>query len=194
MLLLLAGGTLAYLVTGRPPAPAPTGGPTVSVRPTTTLLVAVRDIARLESTEVQVEKVIDLTDTQSHFFGLVEAKDALLLVAVGEATIGVELGKLGDDDVSMDPKTKVARFRLPRPDVLSSRLDENRTYVYTRSTGLLARRNEQLETRARQEAVAAIERTARSPETIERARVQSERQLRALATALGASDVTFEWH
>jgi hypothetical protein len=189
---LLAVGTLAHVVLSRSPEEggAATG---VKVRPSATLVVAVRDVARLETTEVQVEKVIDLTDTQSRLFGLVEASDAILLVAVGEATVGLDLAKVADDDVSLDPKTKVAKLRLPRPDVLSARLDEKRTYVYTRSTGLLARRNEHLEERARQEAVAAIERAARTDEVSNRAREQAERQLRALAIALGASDVVFAW-
>src|SRR5687768_8123922 len=37
----------------------------VTVKPTPSMLTAVRDLARLETTEVHVEKVIDLTDRQS---------------------------------------------------------------------------------------------------------------------------------
>src|SRR5688572_5318956 len=41
----------------------------VTVRPTNALLTAVRDLARLETTELHVEKVIDLSDRQSRLFG-----------------------------------------------------------------------------------------------------------------------------
>ena len=193
VLLLLVTGTLAYLVTSHPQDGGAAGGGKITVRPSATLLTAVRDVARLETTEVQVEKVIDLTDTQSRFFGLIETSDAILLVAAGDATIGVDLSKLRDDDVDFDPKTRVATFRLPAPEVLPSRLDEQRTYVYTRSTSLLARRNEHLETRARQEAIAAIEKAARDDELTRRAKAQAERELRSLATALGAADVQIVW-
>jgi hypothetical protein len=161
----------------------------VVARPTPTLIVAIRDLSRLETGEVHVEKVIDLTDTQSRFFGLVEGTDALLLVAVGRATVGIDLSKIADGDVSMDPATKTARLRLPSPELFSVSLDEDKTYVYSRSTSVLARRNERLETQARKEALSAIEKAARSSDAMSRARRNAERQLHALLTQLGVSQV-----
>jgi hypothetical protein len=186
---LLALGTVLYLVNAKPTDATSV----VSVRPSATLLVAMKDVAKLETTELHLEKVIDLTDKQNNFFGLIEGTDNLLLVASGDVTVGVDLGKLTEGDVTMDSKTKVATLKLPPPEIFSSRLDEKRTYVYTRSTSLAARRNEQLETRARQEAVAAIEKAAKESDVMERAKKQAERQLRALAMALGASDVIVTW-
>lgn len=161
---------------------------------TPSLLVAIRNVSRLETAEVHVEKVVDLTDKQSSFFGLVESKDALLLVAVGHATVGVDLSKLRDNDVSFDPVTRVARINLPEPEVLSATLDEESTYVFSRSTDLLARRNEQLESNARRQAVKAIQAAAEEPDIMKRARDNADKQLSALAKALGANhvDVTFQ--
>ncbi|KYF74477.1 hypothetical protein BE11_31350 [Sorangium cellulosum] len=181
----------ALVVAPRLRAPAPEGG--VVVRPSPALVIAIRDLARLETTEVHVEKVVDLADRQSRLFGLVQATDALLLVAVGHVTIGVDLARLGDDDIAMDPETGVARMTLPAPEVFSTRLDEDGTYVYTRSTSLLARRNEQLESRARKEATEAIEKAALEGDVMARARAQAERQLTALATQLGAKRVDIRW-
>ena len=191
---MLVVGTVVLTVMhfAAPPAPPPTS--VVTVRPSASLLVAIRDMARLETTELHIEKVIDLSDKQSRLFGLIEAQDALILVAAGDVTIGIDLAKLGDDDVSMDPKSGVATMRLPSPEVLSSRLDEKGTYVYTRSTDVLAKRNENLESRARQEALAAIERAARETDMTGRAKAQAERQLRSLATQLGAKRVDISWH
>jgi hypothetical protein len=137
--------------------------------------------------------VIDLTDKQSRFFGLIDATDALLLVAAGDVTMGVDLGKVGDGDVTTDPATQVATITLPQPEIFSTRLDEKRTYVYTRATSTLAERNEQLETRARQEAVSAIEEAAKNSDSADRAKKQAERELKSLALALGAKDVRFVW-
>lgn len=158
-------------------------------RPTPSLLIAIRNVSKLESAEVHVEKVVDLTDKQSSLFGLVESKDALLLVAVGHATVGVDLSKMGDNDVSMDPVTGIARIQLPEPEVLSATLDEDATYVFARSTDLLARRNEQLEANARRQAKKAIELAAGAPDVMKRARTNAERQLTGLAKALGAKQV-----
>jgi hypothetical protein len=191
MVVLLLFGLGAYLTFERlrpPPASA------LTMQPTPDLLVAIHDVARLETTELHLEKVIDLTDRQSRFFGLVEATDAILLVAVGDVTIGIDLSKVAESDISFDPQTRAARVRLPEPQILSSRLDEKSSYVYTRSTSLLARRNEQLESRARQEAIAAIERAAREADVMGRAKEQAERQLRSLITGVGASRVDFAWH
>jgi len=185
-------GTAAYFASNYL-FPNPPSTSTLSVRPSATLLVAVQDLARLETTELHMEKVIDLTDTQSHFFGLVEGTDAILLVAAGDISLGVDLAKLHDDDVSMDPKTKVATIRLPAPEIFSVHLDEKKTYVYRRTTSIIAERNEQLETRARQQAVESLESAARETDITDRAKHQAERQLRSLATGLGASDVKIIW-
>jgi len=168
-------------------------GGDLHAKPSNTLLLATRDLSRLETSEMHVEKVIDLTDTQSRFYGLVDGTDNVLLVAVGDVTLGIDLGKLGDGDVTLDEKTHAARFRLPKPEVFEARLDEKQTYVYQRSTSLFGKRNEQLESKARQEAQDTIRKQADSDEAKERARKQSEKVLRELATSLGAESVTFEW-
>jgi len=186
-------GGLAFVIGRSGSAPSVPPASSISVKPSTTLLVAVRDLARLETNEMHYEKVIDLTDKQSRFFGLVDATDALLLVASGDVTMGIDLGKIGDTDVALDPTTHVATMSLPAPEIFSTRLDEKRTYVYTRSTSTLAERNEQLETRARQEAVTALEDAAKTPEASDRAKKQAENEFRSLATALGAKDVHFIW-
>ena len=176
-------GALIFLMPWRQPEHV------IVERPTPSLLIAIRDMSKLETAEVHVEKVVDLTDRQSSFFGLVETKDAILLVAVGRAVVGVDLGKMRDEDVTLDGATGTARINLPEPEVLSARLDEDATYVFARSTDLLARRNEQLEASARRQAQRAIEAAARTPDVTQRARNQAEKQLTALAKALGAKQV-----
>src|SRR5882757_6288682 len=135
---LVVAAALAYfsMERGHP------GASRTVVRPTGTILMSVRDLARLETNELHMEKVIDLTDKQSRLFGLIDTSDAILLVAAGDVTVGIDLTKMADDDVVVDRATGVARVTLPAPEILSVRLDEGHTYVYRRSTALLARRNE----------------------------------------------------
>src|SRR5882724_4963771 len=151
---LLLGGAawLGYRAANRE-APASSG---TVVRPTGTVLMAVRELARLETNELHMEKVVDLTDKQSRFFGLLDTTDAIVLIAAGDVTIGIDLTKLEDQDFSVDHETGAAHLMLPPPEVLSVRLDEEHTYVYRRATALLAQRNEHLESKARQEAIKAI--------------------------------------
>jgi len=160
---------------------------------TPSILMSVRDVARLETTELHVEKVIDLADNQSRLFGLIDATDAILLVAAGDVTIGIDLGKVKDEDLAIDPGSGTAKLTLPEPEILSTRLDEQHTYVYKRTTGLLAHRNEGLESHARQEAVKAIEAAVRDMDVMQRAKRQAERQLGALLQGLGAKGARIEW-
>jgi hypothetical protein len=170
---------------------APGVGPVV--RPTGTILMAVKDLARLETNELHLEKVIDLTDKQSRFFGLIDTADAILLIAAGDVTVGIDLTKLGANDVAIDRETGTARLTLPPPEILSVRLDEQHTYVYRRTTGVLAERNEQLESKARKEAIRAIEEAARHGDIMEKARRQAEKQLQQLFEKFGVSRTTIGW-
>jgi hypothetical protein len=187
-LTLLVSGLALYVVLSR--LSDGSGASRTVVRPTGTILMAVRDLARLETNELHMEKVIDLTDKQSRFFGLVDTADAILLIAAGDVTIGIDLAKLGEQDFVLDRQTGAARLTLPAPEVLSTRLDEEHTYVYRRSTGLLAERNEHLESKARQEALRAIGDAARDAATMEKARKQAERQVTQLLEKFGITRVT----
>jgi len=190
LLTLMGAGLAGYVIANRF---APASSSRTVVRPTGTILMAVRDLARLETNELHMEKVIDLTDRQSRFFGLVPTSDAILLVAAGDVTVGIDLTKLGEHDFEVDRATGAARLVLPAPEVLSVRLDEEHTYVYKRTTGLLADRNEQLESKARQEAVRAIGEAANEGEVMEKARKQAERQLQELLQKFGVTRVTIGW-
>jgi predicted transcriptional regulator len=72
-------------------------------------------------------------------------------------------------------------------------LDEEHTYVYKRSTSLLADRNEHLESKARQEAVRSIEEAARDSAVMDKARKQAERQLGDLLKKFGITRTTVGW-
>src|SRR6186713_217566 len=93
------------------------------VRPTPDVLVAVRDLARLESASFHMERVIDLSDKQSKLWGMISTEDAILLVAVAEVTGGIDLQKLAAEDVVVDPVAGSAKIRLPAPEVLHAALD-----------------------------------------------------------------------
>ncbi len=158
-----------------------------------TVVRELRALSRLETSVLRVEKVIDMKDHQRRLYGLVDADDALLFVAAGEVVLGVDLAKLDEADVRSDPATGAAYVDLPTPEVLSTRFDEARSYVHSRRTDALARRNEGLEAAARREALAAFTRAGTDAQAVDTAKAQAERQLRALAKAWGASDLVVTW-
>ncbi|MEA2751405.1 MAG: hypothetical protein QOI41_5548 [Myxococcales bacterium] len=185
----VAAMTFGYLHDARPKAAS-------EVRiehPTPTVLRDLREMSRLETLSLHVEKVVDVKDRQTRLYGLVDAEDSLLFVATGEVVLGVDLGKLGDADARYDEATRTAYIHLPAPEVLSTRFDEPHSYVHARATDVLARRNEALESIARRDATIAFEAAAKDPKAIDRAKEQAEKQLRGLGKAWGARDVVITW-
>jgi hypothetical protein len=153
------------------------------------VITAVRDLARLEGAEYHLERVIELTDNQRRLFGLVEAKDAILLVAAGEVTAGVELGELRENDVAIDRDKRSVRFTLPPPRITGARLDNQRTFVYRRDTGLLAERRESLEAEARARAEQSILEAARAGGIEQRAAENVAKAVEGLSRSLGYESV-----
>lgn len=191
-LAFVAGGALTYTYfdQGRQLAASQS---LVKVKSTATVVRDLREVARLESLVVHVEKVIDVNDEQKVLFGKVSTNDSLLFVAAGEVTLGVDLSKLKDDDVTFDPEKKSATITLPPLETLHARLDEEHSYVHSRKTDLLASRNERLEGDARKLAVTAFEQAAGDAALRERAKAQTESALRALAHSFGVATVSFQW-
>ncbi len=163
------------------------------VQPTADVVVAMRDLARLESAEYHMERIINLRDRQSRLFGLVEAEDAILLVAAGDVTAGVDLTQMSDGDVVVNPELGRATLTLPPPEVLSTALDNDRTYVHSRETSTLAEPSHTLETRARQEAERTLTESAIEAGVLDRARDNAASAITTLVRALGYRDVEIRW-
>ena len=166
---------------------------TSEVRETSSVVVAVRRLARLQTAEYRIERVIDLSDRQSQLFGLLEARDAILLVASGVVSAGVDLSKLSESRLKVDPQQKSVVLELEPPQIFDSHLDNQRTYVHARHTDLLARREINLESRARKEAQGRLRQAAYRGGILKQARVQAEYVLRALFRSLGFQQVKIRW-
>lgn len=154
------------------------------------VILAMHDLARLETASFHVEKVIEITDHQKSLFGMIDAKDALLLVAVGEVVAGVDLQKLEPSAVSADWAQRKVAVTLPLPEVFHARLDNEQTHVYSRSTDTLAKRNEALESKARVAAEQAMRDGAIKGGILDKARAQAERTVRATLRSLGFETIT----
>ncbi len=172
--------------------PAPTSEVRIE-HPTPTVLKDLRELARLETLSLHVEKVVDVKDHQRRLYGMVDAEDALLFVATGEVVLGIDFGKLGERDARWDEAARTAYITVPPVEILSTRFDEAHSYVHARKTDVLAKRNEALESLARRDALVAFEAAARDPKAQARAREQAEKQITALAKAWGAKNVVVTW-
>lgn len=161
--------------------------PTIIPDPVT-IIHSVRSIARLETIQYSVEKVITAESGQGAFgflFG-----DRLLLVAHGVVIAGVDLEKLSPQDLRLE--NGVLYVRLPEAEIFIATLDNAKTYVYDRETGVLTKGNIQLETEARRAAEEEIRKAALEDGILTQANRNAQAYLLRLFLQLGYRDVIFE--
>ena len=163
------------------------------VRTSAAVIAAIRDLVRLDTAELHVEKVIDLTDRQSPLFGLVDAEGAVLLVASGDVTIGIDLSKLGEENLAADQRSGELRVALPVPEILSVRLDDSHTLVYARRGGVFAQRGGPLDARVRKAALATIERAALDTDVAGQRRRQIDQSIVSLFGRFGFKRLSVSW-
>ena len=165
--------------------------PTPTIKPDPISIIhEVRALARLETIQYAVEKVIT-AETGQEFLGFLFG-DRLLLVAHGTVIAGVDLDKIGMDDLEVDEDGRVL-LELPPAEIFITVLDNEKSYIYDRNVGLLRRGDIQLESAARLAAEREIERTALEDGIINQAQINAEAYLYRLLRSLGFPDVTFEW-
>lgn len=105
--------------------------PTIIPDPVT-YINEIRAIARLETIQYSIEKVITAEVGQGTFgfaFG-----DKLLFVAHGIVIAGIDMEKLQPGDMRLD--NGVLYVRLPPTEIFIATLDNEKSYVYDRETGL----------------------------------------------------------
>lgn len=162
--------------------------PTPTVLPDpVTIIHEVRTLARLETIHYSVEKVITAQTNQGALgvlFG-----DRLLFVAHGLVIAGVDMEKIGPEDLWV--KNGVLYVRLPPAEVFLATLDNERSYVYDRETGLLTHGDPNLETTARQVAEQEIYKAALEDGILELAQTNAENYLSRLFRSLGYPEVIF---
>ena len=152
-----------------------------------TVIYQVRTLARLETIQYSIEKVITAETGQGVFAPLFG--DRLLFVAHGEVIAGIDLQKLGPQDMWVEGG--VLYVRLPEPEIFIATLNNDKSYVYDRDTGLLTHGDINLETSARQAAEDAIEQAAIEDGILEQARLNGEIYMERLLDTLGFEDVIF---
>jgi len=162
--------------------------PTPTILPDpVTIINQVRPLARLETIQYSVEKIITAEEGQelvAELFG-----DRLLLVAHGTVIAGVDLSKLTAEDLEF--RDGILSIRLPVAEVFSASLDNDKTYVYDRDTGLLRKADRDLETLARQAAEAEILQAAIDDGILYQAAINAQVFLDRLLNDLGYSQVIF---
>jgi hypothetical protein len=160
--------------------------PTIIPDPVT-YINEVRALARLETIQYSVEKVITGETGGATFQSLFG--DKILFVGHGTVIAGIDMEKLQPEDMRFE--NGVLTVRLPPAEVFIATLDNEKSYVYDRDTGILAKPDVNLETLVRQSAEQEILKAALEDGILEQAQLNAEAYLFKFFAALGYPNTIF---
>lgn len=184
-----ASGNVATEVAGVSTQVAALLHPTPTVYPDpVSVVLEIRSLARLETAQYTVEKIIT-AETGQGAFGFLFG-DRLLFVAHGRVVAGVDFSKMAPGDIRASEDGRVSVV-LPPAEVFNTILDNEESYVYNRDTGLLTRGDVNLETQARRVAEDEIEKAAVEDGILDMADQNARSYLERLLRSLGFREVIF---
>lgn len=154
---------------------------------TTAVVQEIRALNKWETASFTIEKVIDQGNSgnmfQQFLFG-----DKILLIAHGEAVAGFDLSTLSPNDVHIQGNS--ITVTLPKPQIIYTRLDNDKTRVYDRQQGLLTQPDKNLESNARVSAEKAIQAAACSDNILTVASDNARKEISTLLSAFKFSTIT----
>lgn len=153
------------------------------------LVTQVRELNRLETASMHVIHVGRVSQSYTLVPNAL-AGDEITFLAAGDVIAGIDLGRLQPQDVWRSSDGTI-NLRLPPAEVLVVRVDNAQSKVLTRDTGVLRRRDIDLETHARQHAEENIRREAVNKGVLTMAATTGEKKLAGFLHTLGFEKVRF---
>lgn len=160
--------------------------PTIIPDPVT-YINEIRALARLETIQYSVEKVITGQTGGGSFETLFG--DKILFVGHGTVIAGIDMEKIRPEDMRYE--NGVLSVRLPPTEIFIAALNNEKSYVYDRDTGLLTKPDPNLETLVRQRAEQEILKGALEDGILEQAKINAEAYLLKFFAALGFPNTIF---
>jgi len=160
--------------------------PTIIPDPVT-YINEVRALARLETIQYSIEKVITGETGGGTFQSLFG--DRILFVGHGTVIAGIDMEKLQPENMRFE--NGVLTVKLPPAEIFIATLDNEKSYVYDRETGILAKPDVNLETLVRQRAEEEIRKAALEDGILEQAQLNAEAYLFKFFAALGYPNTIF---
>jgi hypothetical protein len=148
---------------------------------TPAVIQKIQGISQLVTVKYVIEKVIVIEDAK--WYG----DSRVLLVAHGITKAGIDLSKLQRADVVVEGKS--LKIFLPPAEITDCYLDEHKTHVIERTTGLLREFDKDMEQNARITAIDDIRRAARMNGIIKDAEDRAVQQLQVMFKQMGFDSV-----
>lgn len=152
-----------------------------------TVVMQIRRLARLETVAYSMDKVVS-GDREGRILPPILTGDRLLLEVHGEAVAGVDLDQLAASGVQVSDRN--VRVHLPPAQIFTVALDDAKTHVYQRQTGLLVPADPSLEGEVRAQAVENLRQSALASGILATANQNACATVTKLLLGLGFNQVT----
>jgi hypothetical protein len=153
-----------------------------------TVIASIQRLARLESVVYTMDKVVE-GDRTSQYLPDVLTGDKLLMVVHGQAVAGVDLSQMQASNVQIDGRS--VTVTMPAAQLLSVSLDNSKTRVYSRITGLLVPADPNLESEVREKAEAGLRQSALDSGILTTAEGNARATLTTMLRSLGFQQIIF---
>jgi hypothetical protein len=151
-----------------------------------TVVRQIRGLERLETVSYTMDKIVS-GERENPILPQFLAGDRLLLVVHGEAVAGVDLSKLQPSDVSV--RGDSVRVHLPPAEIFTTSLDNTKTRVYSRDTGLFSSPDPDLEGEVRAEAERQLRNAALDDGILKTADTNARQTITNILKSLGFATV-----
>jgi hypothetical protein len=149
----------------------------------------IQSLQRLETVVFNMDKIVTGEKDNPVLPDFI-AGDRLMMIVHGQVVAGIDFTRLRSRDIKIQGKE--VRIHLPNPQILMTRLDNARTKVYSRNTGILVRVDPNLETQVRQEAEGELLQEAALGGIINNARDNARATVTSLLLGMGFERVQVE--
>ncbi|OQR63912.1 hypothetical protein B6E66_11210 [Streptomyces maremycinicus] len=163
------------------------------------LLESIQDMSRYDAASGNFQVVVDLEKDAKYLPDAIRGTRTLY-VGAGTVDAYVDLGKVGDQDVTVDEDRTSATLRLPHALLGKPALDPDRSYAVSKQRGLFDRLgdlfsdNPSGEQAVQKLAVKHIGEAAKESELIARAETNTTDMLQGLLRSLGFTEVKVTYH
>jgi hypothetical protein len=151
-----------------------------------TVVHQIQQLQRLETVSYTMDKIISGEHANAYLPKFLVG-DRLLLVVHGEVVGGINLAALQSGDVHVQGQ-KVS-IHLPSAEVFSTRIDNAKTRVYSRDTGLFSSPDPNLESEVREEAERQLQQAALQDGILKTAADNARSTLSGMLQGLGFQEV-----
>jgi hypothetical protein len=154
-----------------------------------TVIRQIQQLQKLETVSYTMDKIIGGARDNPYLPKFL-AGDRILLVVHGEVVAGVNLANIKGTDVTVQAHN--ISLRLPSAEVFSTRIDNAKSRVYSRDTGLFSSPDPNLESEVREEAERQLQQSAVVDGILKSADQNARNTVTGMLTGLGFTQVALQ--